>query len=219
MSFTSWQKKGVFDTWHLSSAWFLRRAIKHDCLVLQITPVNQSNLLSVIKGKAWQFDARMTYCSGKTCFKELTKHDWMWVFAVAFSIVLVITIIIIKIEISYRLNFGKPSLPTLKRIIIHIKQDLVFLLDNKIGTFCSNLPREEAGVQNKVWVITAPLWKTIYCSWRALNRRKVVFAWQKTSNSWKHRKMFISYINHRKLAQPRNVRGLRFTLFWKYSRV
>lgn len=59
---------GGFDTWHLSSAWFLRRPVKHDCLVLQITPVNQSNLLSVIKRKALQFDARMTYCSGLTCF-------------------------------------------------------------------------------------------------------------------------------------------------------
>lgn len=51
---------------------------------------------------------------------------------------------------SYHLTFGKPSLPTLKGITTHIKQDFVFLLENKIRAFFLNLPREEAGVQNKV---------------------------------------------------------------------
>lgn len=61
----------------------------------------------------------------------------MWIFAVAFSVVVVVVVMIIikNIEISYHLTFGKPSLPALKGVTIRIKQDFVFLLDNKIGTF------------------------------------------------------------------------------------
>lgn len=85
---------------HVAPPCALRRARWPGCLTLHIIPVQSGQTYYLSSQERLCLLCQQHNCSGQTCFKELTKGDWMWIFAVAFSVV----VAIIKIIVIQRLK-------------------------------------------------------------------------------------------------------------------